>query len=189
MRLLERLFPRPEPMEFLSPDVDAMTEVVVEGDPEPVRIERPLAVRAAEISDEKALYEMLVAFHADNYLGQSYDPVRVLDQMKIGTEHKGGMIGVIDGLDGSIIASVGLFPTQGWYTAEWTWTEFWLFVRPEYRKANPIARDLFQFMKWVAQETNMPVATGVSSLKRLGVKERYWGRHAKRIGGLYLIEP
>ena len=198
------------PMADFDAALDQMVEqtagpAVVEAEPEPApapavpaapvapvvraRLEKPARVRLALPADESALYALLVALHHANPMGSGYNPAMVLEQIRMGTEQRGGIIGVIDGPDGTLVASVGLFPYHPWYVDQWALNELWLFVRPEARHGAALYRDLFRFMQWVRQENpSMEILTNVVSRDRLPLKERIWARFAERIGAIYLVK-
>lgn len=152
-----------------------------------------MTVRLAAPADELALYEMLVALYHDNPMGLQYDPPTVLGRIREGTEQKGAVIGVIDGDQGDIAASVGLFPHTIWYSNVWNYAELWLFVRPEYRNSS-YSDELFDFCEYIRARMEAQlgrpfhIQTSVSSEVRLPAKERLWGRRARKIGALYVMD-
>lgn len=158
-------------------------------------IERPLSVRHAEPKDEDGIYRLLLKLHADNSIGFPYDEDRVRESIRLGTERKGGIVAVIEDPDkpGEFAASIGIAPSQFWYSNQHYLHEVWLFVSPEYRKGTTYANDLMQYAKWVKERFSVgapepvPFFTSVSSRRRLKEKMRWWGRRGELIGAIYLL--
>ncbi len=154
---------------------------------------RPEAVRIATQRDEAALYDLLMALNADNGFGIPISPEKIRAQMEKGTRQQGGIVGVIDGPDGQLVASIGLFMQQFWYAERYYLGEMWLFVRPEFRRGTRHADDLFRFAEWCRREmesgSDQPwiVMTSVSSPRRLDAKLRFWARHAEQVGGIFVM--
>lgn len=125
-------------------------------------IEKPASVRLATYKDEVALYEFLLEHHRalDNGWGHRYDPLLVSAKIEAATRpnpamrsnpqnQERGLIGVIDGPDGQIIASIGLFVIPFfWFSRVPSLVETWLYVRPGARGKARHERALFQFRKW-----------------------------------------
>lgn len=157
----------------------------------------PLApmVRQATAEDEAAIYDALVALYADNPVPDSYTPERVKQKIAEGASlaHQyAGLIGIIDGNDGEIAATIGIYPYTPWYTNEWMLTEMWLFVRPAYRRHH-LHKELFAFARAyrdaMSDVAGRPVKmlTSVSSKRRLAAKFRVWNRFADMVGGFFLL--
>lgn len=172
----------------------------------------PLRARAATVADENALFDLLVDLHRHNKNGWGfpYRPEIVLDAIEAGTRpepalrrnpanQRRGIIGVIDGAPGHLIASVGLFiDPVVWFSDAVGLTELWLYVRPSERHAARHYRSLFAFSLWAHDHMkaqlrdyplDFPLSTGFMHLgSRLGVMERLWMRvsGAQKCGVLFL---
>lgn len=152
----------------------------------------PANVRMASPRDEDALFDVLMALNEDNGFGIPVSPDRVMAQIRLGTRRQGGLIGVIEGTNGRINGTIGLFISQMWYTDQYHLAEMWLFVRPDSRDGK-IHADLFGFAEWcrVKMQTSgtQPwiVTTSVSSPKRLPAKLRLWSGFAKQVGGIFYM--
>lgn len=157
----------------------------------------PPLIRLAKPHDEAALYDLLIRLNEDNGFGVSINRDKVLAQIRLGTEERGGIIGVVDGPDGKLIATVGLFFQSYWQSDEMFLQELWLFVDVDHRKGGELDRALFRFAKeWRERLTqacgfDVTLVTSVSSPKRLAAKERLWkqrlGPDAQRVGAIYTL--
>jgi hypothetical protein len=153
----------------------------------------PHNVRFAVPADEDALYDLLMALEEDNNsFGFDISEERIREQIKIGTEARGGAHGVIAG-NGCIAASVGLVPDRWWFAEKWSLAQLWLFVRKEYRQST-YADDLQKWAKWFRSDLEkryghpVPLINCVISRKRLPVKLRFWRRHSgEMIGGIFEV--
>jgi hypothetical protein len=172
----------------------------------------PPPCRVATFADENALYDLLVDLHRNNEHGWGfpYRPEIVLSCIEAGTRpepaarrnpsnQRRGIIGVIDGTDGRLIASVGLFiDPVVWFSDATGLTELWLYVRPWARHAARHYRSLFAFSLWAHDfmrsqlrdyPLDFPLSTGFLHLgHRLGPMERLWARFsgAKKAGVLFV---
>lgn len=152
-------------------------------------------VRLAEPADEAAIYELLTGpegLHADNSMGFGYSADKVRERIRIATEGRGGLIGVIDG-DHELAGAIGLYIDTRWYSDEVHLAEYFLFVRPVYRSRGYAAL-LFHFAKACRERIEagsgqrFPLITSVVSRTRLRAKLRYWAKHAEQIGGIYVVD-
>lgn len=154
-------------------------------------VKHPPSVRLATPADEARLYALLIELYRDNGFGVSMSPQKVADHIRAGTDGKGGVIGVVDAGE-TIVASVGLFLAQLWFTDDWCLYERWLFVHPRYRQAG-LADALFEFAERhrLAMEKGIgsafPLFTGPTSLNRLPAKMRMWRRHGRQIGAQFVM--
>lgn len=155
-----------------------------------------MTVRLATPADEPAVFDLLTGpeglWH-DNQLGFSYSADKVRERIRIATEGRGGIIGVIDGDGGELAGGVGLFIDFQWYSEQPYLSEYFLFVRLLYRSRG-YANELFRFAKdcraSIANGSGerFPLVTSVVSRNRLKAKMRYWAKHADLIGGVYVVE-
>lgn len=152
-------------------------------------------VRLGTPEDEDAIMRLLVKLDADNSIGFPYHEDKVRESIKIGTEARGGYIGVIDAPDqpGEMAGSVGLHWAQPWYSNDFFFHEVWLFVDPDYRKGTGYGDALMRFSQNLKDRMNqisdkpVPFFTSVSSRKNLQKKMRWWRRRGEHIGSIYLL--
>jgi hypothetical protein len=177
-------------------------------------IEKPAAVRVANHTDERKIFDLLVAMHRYNQAGWShaYDPLVVMRHIEEGTrpnpatrtdpnDQRRALIGVVDGPDGDLVATIGLFVDPAtWFTGpnRVALFEIWFFVQPEYRHFHH-EEALRDFALWVRQELdphepNQPfhLFTGFMHQGRhwrgmMRLWERLWPM-AKRVGSLWMVD-
>jgi GNAT superfamily N-acetyltransferase len=156
--------------------------------------EIPKNMRVATERDEQALYQCLIELWKDNFLGFPVSPAKVWSRIKTCSSGKGGIAGIIDGPNGEIVATVGIFFNEMWYSDQAYLSEFWLFVDPRYRNLG-YADDLAAFTRWyrhaivsASDGSRLPLLTGVTSMKRLAAKERWWGKWSLKVGALFLVD-
>lgn len=114
--------------------------------------ERPASVRIAGSRDEAAIMELLMMDVRDNAAMVALpDPDRIRDQVRVGTEKRGGVAAVIDGPDGKPVAVCVLIPQQWWWSLNFFYQELVLFVHPDHRKSNHF-RDLVKFQRWWVEQ-------------------------------------
>src|SRR5215510_11312402 len=102
-------------------------------------------VRLATPVDEREIYLLALMMHAEmGYFRLS--PEKVLNGIREGTEHRGGLIYVIE-QDHRIVAMLGLIIATDWYSDDEYLLERWNFVHPQYRKSD-YARRLLEQAKW-----------------------------------------
>ena len=172
----------------------------------------PAPVRVAIKADEEAIYALLLEFHrsTDGY-GFPLSADKLTAHVEAGTRIDiaarsnqanlmRGLIGVIDGDDGRIAATVGLFITEAvWWSPVEGWTAQWVLVRPGER-AKRHERDLFRFCWW-AQDfmkerlplaTPFPLFSGPLNIdpRRLAAMERLWRRvsDSRHITSIFMRE-
>lgn len=108
---------------------------------------KPETVRLATQKDEAALFDLLVELHRHNGAGWgfAYRPALVREVIECATRpdpqtrtnpanQRRGIIGVIEGPEGKLIGTVGIFlDAPFWYSDILVPMEIWLYVRPEVR--------------------------------------------------------
>jgi hypothetical protein len=121
---------------------------------------KPKSVREAGPADERGLFELLVDMHRYNDAGWGYpyDPALVRGQIEVGTrgnlktrtdknDKRIGIIGVIDGPDGKLAATIGLFGERPmWFSQAMGLVELWVYVRPGASRRCEV--ELRQFARW-----------------------------------------
>lgn len=175
---------------------------------------KPESVRLAGPEDEGAVYDLLIALWRNNESGWGfpYRPETVLARIETGTrpdpatrsnpqDQRRGIIGLIDGPNGKLIGSVGLFLDPAtWFTDALSLTELWLYVRQEARGMGH-ERDLFAYAKWAHAHLKashgsdyrlpFPLLTGLMHFgPRYGAMERLWRRRSggTQVGSLFRVD-
>lgn len=141
-------------------------------------------IRLATPADEDRLFDFLMLLHEENALFPVSE-TKVRDVIRLGTQQKGGVIGLIDGADGTIEASVGLVVDPTWYSNAPCLNELWNFVRADCRRSTH-AKDLIQFAKRAAQNLGIPVMMGVISTHRTQAKVRLYERQMECVGAFFI---
>jgi N-acetylglutamate synthase-like GNAT family acetyltransferase len=141
-------------------------------------------IRLATPADEDRLFDFLMLLHGENALFPVSDS-KVREIIRQGTLQQGGVIGIIDGADGSIEASVGLIVDSWWYTNAPSLNERWNFVRQDCRHS-PHAKNLIQFSKRAAQHLGVPLIMGIISTRRTEAKVRLYKRQMEYVGGYFM---
>lgn len=151
-------------------------------------------VRIARRADENALFALLVALSEDNPLGLPWDEDAVRAHIRLGTEGKGGLHGVIDGRNGELAGSVGIILSSFWFSSrERFLSQLWCFVRPEYRRGTGYGDALRRWARERHAEFEsalgrpIPFDFSVMSRRRLPDKIRWFGRGAIQIGAVFLV--
>ena len=140
-------------------------------------------VRIAGPGDENKIFEAGLLMHAETAL-YSLSEQKIREGIRLGTQRKGGIIGIIDAPDGSIAAMIGLIITSAWYTTDIHLEDFWTFVRRDYRRSGA-ANMLVHFSIKMSDELGIPLQLGVTSIDRLEAKTRLMRRKMKQIGALF----
>jgi hypothetical protein len=160
-------------------------------------------VRLATHADEDALYDLLMGLHRDNPLGLPYRPEVVLANIRAGTRPEAGkpqaVIGVIDGEDGELLGSVGLFLGQAaWFVDDIWWLfERWLYVRPTDPERAAHATALFEFARESRDKMradlgpdypwSFEVVMSWTGGDRQEAKDRLWAREGEKVGSSFIL--
>lgn len=147
--------------------------------------EFPEGLRIATEADERSIFDLLKAAHADNGFGRM-SRSKVWDMIRRATRDKFAVIAIAPGTE-RIEAAVCLDSTTEWYSDEWFYVDRFLFVHPEHRRSGHDLR-LLRFVQWWAQETGATVSFGIYTRKRLAAKGRLYGRFARQVGVSFVIE-
>jgi len=99
-----------------------------------------------------------------------------------------GIIGIIDGEDGSVEAAILLRTAVMWYSDQEIIEERAIFVHPKYRSAKGgRAARLCEFAKSVADKLNLPLMIGVLSNTRTNAKVRLYERQFGDPSGAFFL--
>lgn len=140
-------------------------------------------VRMATPEDEQAIFKLLCLAQKENGIF-SISERKVREFIRIATERKGGIIGVIEGkhyIEGCILLTL----ESWWYTDEWSLGERCNFVHPNHRKSDH-AKKLIEFAKWVADEMKLSLEMGVISNQRTEAKVRLYRRQLPYAGAFFI---
>jgi len=154
---------------------------------------KPASVRIATIKDEPAIHALLMLDLQEN--AEAVAPVnadKVARHIFACTRQKGeGVIGVIDGPDGTPVAVAILRRCEWWWSNASYWQEIPLFVHPDHRKSTHAAA-LTDFMRWWTDNFTsnlgyrMFLMCGVLGTKRLHEKAMFYRRRFAQVGWGFL---
>jgi len=155
---------------------------------------KPSSVRVATVTDEDALFPILMMAHKENGT-MPVSEFRVWEIIRNATrrnrpkEERTGynVIGVIDGPK-EIEAILSLELARMSYSDNWHLQDICNFVHPDHRKSNHAA-DLLEFGKWISDQMGFPLLIGILTDERLAAKKRFYQRRVKECGALYLHNP
>jgi hypothetical protein len=140
-------------------------------------------VSLASPADEDDLYQHLLLLHKENGL-YTVSERKVRETIRVATEQRGGVIGVIRGDDG-LEGSIGMMLDQWWYTEDFCLGERWVFVHKDHRR-KPHASRLIDFGKWAASQMGVSLQIGIMSTKQTEAKMRMYQRKLTQIGGFFM---
>lgn len=158
---------------------------------------KPDIVRIATQSDESRLFALLHRLHAEcpNPGNLKVSDDRVWQYVNSCCRGQGGIAGVVDGSNGDLIASIGIFPVNPWWTDEWHLSQHWMYVDPEYRYGGKLHKSLLKFARWhrddMAQRLGYRMGFENSFLTKGNIlpRLRLWRQNAGRpIGVLFWDE-
>lgn len=113
---------------------------------------------------------------------------RVDEMMDLAFGRGGAIIGVV-GDTGALQASIYLRIDRQWYTDEWSISELWNYVIPDYRKSTH-AKEMIAFGKRCSDEIGIPLTIGVVSNDRTRAKmELYRRQLGEPVGGYFMHRP
>ena len=140
-------------------------------------------VRIAGPEDTAEIVNLFLWMHQENGIF-NLDEEKTENFIKMATEHRHGIIGVIDGKDG-MDGMICLIPDQLWYSNEWFLNEVFNFVHPEARRSTR-AKSLISFAKKMSDEMNMPLILGVVSNYRTEAKVKLYERQFPKAGAFFI---
>ena len=168
---------------------------MLDGDSPDIILAKPPCVRIASAADAGQIFDLLcIMDDVDNPTGLSKSNAKIRRQIAKGCQGNGGIIGVIDGDDGYLAGTIGIFMQQMWHSDDWFLSALWTFVRPDSRKGTDYGKSLLDFAKWHRSDLSarsgmkLPLDLGWLSSERQEARARLWSRVAKPIGMLHWIE-
>ena len=162
-------------------------------------LDPPAGIRQAEPKDERALFAFLKSLHETSPISKivPYDPGKIVSAIQLGTQRRGGIIGIIDGPDGSIAASAGMLVDEWWWSQTPAIFLRWFHVRAEHRKEGVAHyRHLFEFCllarEMLSEGQPHPVLldmshdSAIDDAELVEAKDRLFGRFGRRVGSIFL---
>lgn len=144
-------------------------------------------VRVGTPADFDRMMDFLRETHAENGMAPMSES-RVRPVLQCALAQWRGIIGIVDGNDGSVAAAVGLLVGKWWYSEEEHLEDIFTYVREPYRHMK-MARPLLDFSKRAAKELKMPLLMGVLSNERTKAKVALFERKLPMAGALFLYRP
>ena len=145
----------------------------------------PSVVRLATTEDLPELMKLCHMLHDENGIF-SMDDDMVLETLQLGTNRKGGIIGVIgteQHLEGMIYMQVSNF----WYSRQPYLVELFNFVHPDHRKSNH-AKALIEFAKNCTDD-KLRLVIGIISNERTKAKVKLYERSLGQPAGAFFVYP
>ena len=116
------------------------------------------------------------------------NPARLLKEIWPALNLDKGLVGVIDGKDGSLEGAVLLRIGIMWYSDSQVLEEKAIFIHPNFRSAKGgRARHLCEFSKQVADTLEIPLIIGVLSNHRTEAKVRLYERQFGKPSGAFFL--
>jgi len=140
-------------------------------------------VSIANSTDEDVIFDYLKIMHEENAVFH-IDEEKVRNFIKMATDRKNGVIGIIKGDDG-LEGMICLVVDQLWYSHEWFLNEVFNFVHPEHRKSTR-AKSLLAFAKNISDEMELPLLVGVVSNYRTEAKVKLYERQFPKAGAFFM---
>lgn len=153
--------------------------------------DKPSNVRLAMPEDEDAIFNLLAEglFNENGAFSLSKEKSRNFIRQAV--NHEGGIIGVIEE-GGQIVGSIGMNLDSFWYSDDWYISEYWNYVKPQYRKSigtefkrSDYAKNLIDFAKWCAERMNLVLNIGILSTQRTEAKQRLYQRKLTVAGAFF----
>jgi GNAT superfamily N-acetyltransferase len=156
---------------------------------------KPATVRIATIADEPAIFDLIMMDLDENATHIApIDTDQVIRHIHVATRQQGGIMGVIDGPEGTPIGLVLLVPEQWWWSRAYYVQEKITYVHPDHRGAGHI-HDLLQFARWTADIWTASfgyrifMLCGVLGTKRIREKMILYRRKFRAVGMAFLYPP
>ncbi len=142
-------------------------------------------IRAAVRDDLMQVFHLLQEMAAEFPKPLPADDTKVLQT--IDALFKDGLILVAE-VDGKIVGSIGLGPTQWWFSEVWLLGDKWIFVSKKHRKSR-IAIQMFKRIKEFADKADMPMAVSIFSFNQVKRKNSFFRRYFTPVGESFLYLP
>lgn len=157
---------------------------------------KPKLVRLAEPNDAPKLRALLDRLHAEvpNPADLTPDDEKVWGVIHAACNRQGAIAGIIDGPGGEIIASMGIFWNEPWWTKQGILSQYWKFVDPDYRYGGRLYHALMQFARWHRDDMRLrlgyPIQLEDSFIAKEGLaaRQRLWAKNGRCIGMLFMMK-
>lgn len=140
-----------------------------------------VTIRVAEAErDAEAVLLLLRQMHGENGLAPlAWDKVvaRAREVFDSG-------IPLVADFAGEVIGSLGLLPSQWWYSNDWFLGESWVYVRPDSRKTRAAVM-LVEAAQKAARDAELPLYIGVITTTELDRKAKFFGKYLKPVGVVF----
>ena len=144
----------------------------------------PASVRIAVPADAEELYSFVINSHEEMRHGTK-DLTKIRATVITATAlRRNPLFGIIR-TEAGIVAAVGLYYYELWFSSDPVLTNFYWYTHPEHRKTTHAA-DLKAFCKWLGAEISMPVVLVDWSPEETG-KTRLFARGTSRVGSMFSI--
>lgn len=142
-----------------------------------------LPVRLGRPGDRAAILALLRLQHDEAPLAEP-DWKKIGETVDACLAGNGGLAVVC--LEGErIVATAGAVASQLWWTSDWHLGERWFFVHPDHRKSRHAAR-MAEFLKARQKQLGIPLINSVFSSKDTERKVRFFSRHFRMIGAIFM---
>ena len=116
------------------------------------------------------------------------NPVKLLNEIWPALNKDHGLVGIIEGEDGTLEGAILLRMITMWYSDEQVLEEKAIFIHPDYRSAKGgRARRLCEFAKVMSDNLGVPLMIGVLSNNRTEAKIRLYERQFGQPAGAFFL--
>ncbi len=143
------------------------------------------AIRVAVRDDLMQVFHLLQEMGAELPSHMTIDDTKVFHT--IDTAFREGLI-IVAEVGGKIVGSIGLAPTQWWFSEVWFLGDKWIFVSKEHRKSR-IAVQMFKRIKEFADKTGMPMGVAIFSFNQVKRKNAFFRKHFTPVGETFIYFP
>lgn len=155
---------------------------------------QPKIVRLAGSADAHKIRKLLDRLHDEvpNPGDLPPDDQKVWAVINQACAMQGALCGVIDGPDDDIVASIGLFWNEPWWTRHGLISQYWKFVDKDYRYGGRYHKALVDFATWhrrdLSEKLGYKLCLEDSFITKGDVRPRarLWGKHGTCVGMIFL---
>lgn len=148
--------------------------------------ETSIRVRVGTPADFHTMLPFCQEMHDENGVAR-LNPAKMIGTLQCLLAKYYGIVGIIDGDNGEVAASVGLAVSEWWYSDDQHLEDRWTFVSAPYRRRwGSAARLLIDWAKLAADEMNMPLIMGVMSSHRTVAKIKLFERQLPLAGAVFV---
>lgn len=136
--------------------------------------------RLADQDDGPAIFDLLIAMHAENALASLSEP-KVAGTVAYVIEHG---IPIVAERDGLVIATAGLIVNDWWYSQEQFLRDLWFYVHADHRRGK-VADGLIRHARTAAELWGLPLVLSVLTREKAEAKCKLFARHMMQVGGIF----